>query len=392
MRIGIDIRSLAEGSRTGVEEYLINLLENIFKLDKDNEYILFFNSFKKPDIDFNWAVKYPNVRIKKFRIPNKILNFFIWYFKYPKLDKLIGGVDVFFCPNVSFIAVSKNAKLVLTIHDLSYIRHPQFFSLKRRLWHWVINPRALCRRADKIIAVSDSTARDITTLFGIEPAKITKIYSGIGEKFEMVDRNDFRLIEIKDLYKLPFNFILYFGTIEPRKNIICLIQAFNRLKLLKNPDLDKFKLVLAGQRGWKCREIFRRIKDSPFSEDIILTGFVREEDKPYLYNLAAVLAYPSFFEGFGFPPLEAMASGVPVVTSNNSSLPEVTGNAAIMVDPWKPDETYRALKMLLSDRDLRNKLKELGLKQASNFSWEKTAKETLDIISGLIVPPLKKGE
>lgn len=383
MRIGIDIRCLAEGRRTGVEEYAINLLENLFAIDKKNKYVLFLNSFRRSGINTKNLTKHKNVSIRCFRYPNKLLNLFFWYLDWPKIDKMLGGVDVIFFPNIIFGAWSKNVKAIFTVHDLSFERYPQTFSLKRRLWHVFINPGKLCRKADKIITVSQSSKNDITDFYGVENNKINVISSAVSQKFFVMDRNNPKLIEVKKKYGLPYKFVLYLGTIEPRKNIIAIVRAYNQLCKVKHPELEKYKLVIAGAPGWKKKKIFDEIKNSPYRKDIILAGYICDEDKPALYNLASLFVYPSFFEGFGFPPLEAMNCGVPVIVSNMSSLPEVIGGAGIMVDPDKPDEIFQAMREILLNRELREKLRIKGFEQAKKFTWEKTAWNFLAIIQDL---------
>lgn len=387
MRIGIDVRCLAAGRRTGVEEYTLNFLESLFKADKKNSYVLFFNSWRGMKVDLGWTKKYPNVALEKFRVPNKLLNFSFWYFNWPKIDKMIGGVDLFFMPNIIFGSISKKAKLIVTFHDLSFERYPETFSWKRRLWHAFVNPKKICQRADKIIAVSESTKNDIEALYAIPPEKIKVISSGVTESFRIIGRNDEKLVAVKGKYVLPYKFILYIGTIEPRKNIVGIIRAYGQLRKFaeenNNEELSKYKLVIAGERGWKDSEIFSEIRDANFAEDIKIINFVEDADKPFVYNLASLFVYPSFFEGFGFPPLEAMASGVPVIASNNSSLPEIVGEAGILIDPDKPDEIFRAMSEILMNKNLAEKLRKKGLKQAEKFSWKKSAKEFLKIIEGL---------
>jgi len=387
MKIGIDVRCLAEGRRTGVEEYTLNLLENLLALDKENEYILFFNSFRRSPADFAWIKKYSNVKLKTFRFPNKLLNLFFWYLGWPKIDQLLGGVDVFFAPNINFINLSQRVKFILTIHDLSFERYPETFSWKRRLWHTFINPRKLCQWADKIIAVSDSTREDIAELYKINFQKIAAMHSGVAEKFQVIDRNSEKLLAVKEKYQLPYKFILYLGTVEPRKNIVSLIRAYDHLQkyAYKNniEEIKKYKLAIAGQQGWLTDKIFAEIKKSEFSDKILNIEFVDEADKEYVYNLASLFVYPSFFEGFGFPVLEAMACGVPVIASNNSSLPEIVGKAGILIDPDRPEEIVEAMRQVLTNKDLQTKLRDIGLKQAQKFSWTKTTKEFLKILNSL---------
>jgi glycosyltransferase involved in cell wall biosynthesis len=234
-------------------------------------------------------------------------------------------------------------------------------------------------RADKIIAVSQSTKDDLITLYGIDSKKIKVIYSGVNEQFRQIKKlksTTPQLIRLKKRYNLPAKFILYFGTIEPRKNLIALIKAFELLR--KKYSIG---LVLAGAKGWLYQDIFKAARESKYSRDIIFTGFIEERDKPYLYNLAEVFVYPSFFEGFGFPPLEAMACGVPTIVSVSSSLPEVIGQSALTVNPYHIDEITWAMEAILTNGDLRDWFVQKGLKQAKKFSWQKCAQETLRVLA-----------
>lgn len=384
MKICIDVRCLTEGRRTGVEEYTLNLLSNLFEIDKDNEYVLFLNSWRHSKADFSWIKKYPNVKLKTFSYPNKVLNFLFWYFNWPKIDRMIGGTDVVFMPNIIFGSVGKSAKLIITIHDLSFERYPEHFSFKRKLWHIFINPKKICQKAGKIIAVSHSTKRDLINLYKISADKIAVIPSACSDKFRIISRNDPKLILCKEKYSIPYKSIMYLGTIEPRKNIIGLIKAYEQLQFWaekKNKtEVLKYKLVIAGAKGWLNKKIFDQISSSDFKNKIKLVDFVEDEDKEYVYNLASLFVYPSFFEGFGFPPLEAMKCGLPVIASNNSSLPEIVGKAGILIDPDKPDEIFRAMKEIISNQELKEKLKNLRLDKAKEFNWRKTARKTLEIL------------
>lgn len=385
MRIGIDARCLAEGKRTGVEEYVIGLLGELFRQDTENEYVLFFNvrRYGVPEQVLRWTTEHPNVSVCAFRFPNKLLNLSLWYLGWPKLDRLVGGTDIFFLPNLNFAAVSKRTKLVVTAHDLSFELFPETFSWKRRAWHFLVNFRRLARRADLVIAVSQSTKDDIVAQYGIPEPKVTVVRSGIAERFAPLSRNDPGLLAVKERYHLPYRFILSLGTFEPRKNIIALIRAYEALMDLKHPVLDRYHLVLAGTRGWKCGDIYQAVAESRYRDRIIMTGFVADQDKPALYNLASVFAYPSLYEGFGFPPLEAMACGAPVIVSHASSLPEVIGDAGIMIDPYRPDELLRALEEMLCDQELLQSLRSRGLVRASAFSWQETARQTLEAFRSL---------
>lgn len=383
MKIGIDIRCLSEGRRTGVEEYTINLLDKIFQEDSKNEYVLFLNSWKKSKIDLRWIKKYKNVRVEIFNFPNKVLNLLLWYFGWPKLDKLLGGVDVFFMPNLNFVALSRKSKLLLTIHDLSFEYFPETFSLKRQWWHMFINPKRLIKKADKILAISQSTKEDLINFYKVSPKKIEVVYNGVSEEFNKVDRNNPKLLEVKNRYGLPFNFILFLGTFEPRKNITGIVRAYEFLREEGNKELDRYKLVIAGSDGWKSKDIKKYIQNSKYSKDICLVKYIENDDKVYVYNLASLFVYPSFFEGFGIPPLEAMKCSVPVVASNNSSLIETVGEGGIIVDADRPDEIALAARDFLLDKALSEKFIVRRLKQVQKFSWTKSAKKFLEVIDEL---------
>lgn len=384
MKIGIDIRCLTDGKRTGVEEYTINLLENLFELDKKNQYILFLNSYHESYFDPRIFSQYKNVSVKRFKYPNKILNFCFWYLNWPHVDKMLGGVDIFFMPNINFVALSEKVKLVLTIHDLSYEIFSETFSLKRRAWHSFINPRKLCKRADQIIAVSESSKADIVKYYKIIEKKIERIYNGIADELQQLDRNDPKLMEVKDRYHLPFNFIFYLGTIEPRKNIQAIVRAFDHMRSLGDNNLNKYKLVIAGGKGWKIEDILNSMRRAKFTNDIIFTSCITNEDKAAVYTLASLFVYPSHFEGFGIPVLEAMRCGVPVIASNCSALPEVVDEGGILIDPDKPDELYRAMKAILSDRDFHAELSHRALKQSVRFNWRTSARQTLAIFEKIV--------
>ena len=375
MRIGIDTRSLLEGTRTGVGEYLYNLLKGIARSDQDDDYILFSNAYHQRDLGIQDVLKNGRITLKEYKYPNKLLNLSFQVLKYPKIDKMLGGPDIMILPNITFEALSDNTKMVLVIHDLSFVWDPSFFSRKKRLWHKFVNPKGLIDQADKIIAVSESTKGDLLRLFGAKEEKVSVIYPGIDKSFEPYPDDALELIRVKDKYKLPNKFILYLGTLEPRKNIVGLIQAFEELK--RTTDLP-YQLVIAGGKGWLYEDIFAKQQSSKYRDSIKFVGFIDHEDKVAFYNLADVFCYPSFYEGFGFPPLEAMASGTPVVASSVASLPEILGDDALLVDPYNVSEITLGIKSVLEDRTLADRLKQKGLMRADKFNWEDTVSKTLD--------------
>ena len=382
MKIGIDIRTLMDAQYSGVSEYTYNLVKNLLEEDTStgsahaNEYSLFYNSFR--NVDERIPKFEGNYKIVKTKYPNKIFNFLLQtIFKYPKLDKLL-GVNVFIAPNIGFYTLSKKCKKILTIHDLSFLRYPEFFSWKRRLWHRVVNVKKQIKQFDKIVAVSENTKNDLIELCGVSKEKVEVIHSGISENYKLQIAND-ELEKIKNKYNLSDNFILYLGTVEPRKNIRSIIQAYNLLRVTCSMLRD-YKLVIAGGRGWKSKNIHKEWKKSKYKNDIIFAGYIDDKDKPALYNLATIFVYPSFYEGFGFPPLESLACGTPVVTSFASSLPEILGGTGIMIDPYNINGLAKAMEELLLNKELRSDLREKGLEQVKKFNWKNTAKQYLDLI------------
>ncbi len=372
MKIGFDIRAIAQGKHSGVQEYTLRILNELLK-SKNDEFLLFYNAFLKTFVPKN-ILENSNTVLRDFNVPNKILDTFL-FFGYPKLDKLIGEADVFFSSHFLATPVSKKCRKITTFHDLSFLHYPEFFSLRKKYWHFIQRPKKQAKESDRIIAISESTKKDLVNFYKVPESKIKVIYSGVSQSMTLLEKNDKKLKSVKEKYSLFDEFILYLGTIEPRKNIVGIIKAFEGIR-----EKKRIKLVLAGALGWLYEDILKEIKSSKFAEDIIFLGFVDDKDKVGLYNLASVFVYPSFFEGFGFPPLEAMACGTPVVTSNCSSLPEVVGDAALMVDPYKPSEIADAIWILLEDDKLRNLYKEKGILRAKKFSWERTGKKTLDLI------------
>jgi len=367
-----------EKEYSGVSEYTLNLVRAILEEDRENEYKLFYNSGR--DISGRMPeFKYEKVEVVSAHYPNKIFNYLMQKtLRQPKVDQLL-GVDIFWLPNLNFISLSSQAKKILTIHDLSFLRCPNFFSLQRNLWHYIINIKKLIRESDKIIAVSENTKNDIIELAGVSGSKVEVIYSGIGEEFRVIDKNDWFLKEIKKKYNLADKFILFLGTQEPRKNIIGLIKAFNEFRENWAGGKERIELAIAGGRGWKERGTRHEREKSKYKEDIKFLGYIPRQDKAYLYNLASVFVYPSFYGGCGFPPLEAMACGLPVVTSFSSSLPEAVGEASLLIDPYKTGEIAQAIRRILSDEFLKNDLIERGREKVYEFSWQKAAEKYLDI-------------
>lgn len=377
MKIGIDIRTLMDTYYSGVSEYTLNLLEATFKIDRNDEYRLFYNSGRDVS-DRIPKFNYDNVEVVSTRYPNKIFNNIMQkILHWPKIDQML-GVDLFFMPNIGFISLSPQSKKIITIHDLSYLRYPEFFSLKRRLWHILINVKKLLNKFDFIVAVSENTKRDIVELCQIPAEKVSVIYSGISEEYRLIEKGDFQFPKVEKKYHLPEKFILCLSTLEPRKNVCTIIKAFDQC-MSESPGMKDYSLVIAGARGWKRGEIFKTWSESPSKSRIKFIGYVDQSDKVYLYNLACLFVCPSFYEGFGFPPLEAMACGRPVVTGYGASLPEAVGQAALMVNPYKTNEIAQAMTLILNNNLLSDNLIKNGLTAVKKFTWDKTAHSYLQL-------------
>lgn len=373
MRIGIDIRTLMDKRYSGVSNYTLALVKELLEQDKNNSYKLFYNSWQ--DVSARMPVfNSANAEVVFTQYPNKIFNYALQKTgRWPKIDRLL-DVDLFFMPHINFIALSKQCRKIITIHDLSFLRYGEFFSKRKNIWHKIINVKKLLADFDTIIAVSENTKRDLMELLNVPEAKIKVIYSGMNSE----TGTDVNAVNKK--YNLPEKFFLYLGNIEPRKNINAIIQAFD-VFIDKYPELNDYQLVLAGEDGWKNKNIFSSISSAKHQDKIILLGYIDEVDKNALYKRAAIFIYPSFYEGFGFPILEAMAVGTPVITSPNSSLPEVAKNAAIFVNPFNINELVNAIHAIVVSNNIKQKLAEESLLIKNMFSWQKAGEKYLQIFS-----------
>ena len=320
-----------------------------------------------------------NITIPSFFNHSWGLYIFWKYFKHPFIESAIGDVDIIHA--LSWLTPStKKAKKVVTIHDLTCLTHPEchptwrVVSYKRLIKHSVEN-------SDAILAVSESTKRDIVRYYGVDPDKITVTYNGINHQiFNRIDRIE-DLEKAKRKYGITKQYVYYLGTIEPRKNVEFLIDAF----LEANQKLgDKLQLVLSGKIGWKVEGLLQKIQAYSRTNKIIYTGYLSIQDTVALYNTAEVFVYPSLYEGFGLPIAEAMACGCPVITTDISSLPEVAGDAGILVDPYDRNGLAEAITLVVKDREMRKTMQKKSICQARRFTWENTAKVTRNVYKKLV--------
>jgi glycosyltransferase involved in cell wall biosynthesis len=271
---------------------------------------------------------------------------------------------------------------VLTAHDMAIYRHPEWFPGRQALSVRLIVPRSM-RRADAVIAVSRHTAADVGELFGVPVERLHVVPEGVGPQYRPLPREE--LAAVGRRYDLPERFVLFVSTIEPRKNLETLLDAWSRLR-------ERPPLVVAGGWGWRYEEVQRRLDQAP--DGVRLLGPVRPAELPALYNLATCLAHPAWYEGFGLTPLEAMACGTPVVASTASSLPEVVGDAGLLVPPDDPEGWRDALERLLDDAALRARLRDQGLRRAAEFTWQKAAAATWEVLDKVLehsLPPVGEG-
>lgn len=382
MRIGIDLRACQGSVSGGVPIYTENLVKHLLRIDHENHYVLFLNSFRSLPWDSTletWGG--PNVEIRRFNFPNRFLNTSLFLWRYPYLDRLIGGVDLFVAPNLNFFSFSPRCRTILTVHDLSFVFYPSFYSFKGRWWHRFLRPRFLFRSFDHLIAVSEHTRRDLIRFFEVSKDKVTVISPGVDlESFSETSVGIER--RILEKYRLPEVFFLTLSASDPRKNLLGTLRAF---EAWKEKSANNIHLVIAGSPGSQKKELLKRWKKSSWRDMIHPIGMILPEEKPSLLRLARLFIYPSFYEGFGFPPLEAMAAGVPVIVSHASSLPEILGDAALLTNPYHIEEIAAAFDAVHSDEALRNTLIERGKKRIEHFSWEKTAKETLELFKHLTI-------
>lgn len=372
MRIGIDARSVLK-QRTGVGNYTFNLIQHLSRLDQENQYVLFYSHH----LDVRSAIprfENPNFQSKFFRFPNKLLNLLWGTLKLPKIDWLVGRVDLYHSPNYN-LNILGHGRSLMTIHDLNFLAYREF-TLASGRWHYAFKIKSYAEKVDAIIADSESTKNEIIKYLKIPDEKIHVIHLACSEKFRPLPKGETETVREK--YKIREDFILNVGTLEPRKNLGRLIEAYDRSRAKKD-----FLLVLAGGKGWKYKHIFRLVKQLKLEDRVVFCGYVPDSDLPELYNSASLFVYPSIYEGFGLPPLEAMACGIPVIVSHTTSLPEVVGDAGVYVNPFDIEQISFSIDGVLSDGKLLQTLRKQGLKRARLFSWEKTARETLRLYQQL---------
>jgi len=360
--------SAAAHERAGLGRYAANLPQSMLKLEPGLN--AFINDFRESRL----GLPLNALPTHTAGLPRKLwrLRAAASYFGGPSLDRAFAGVTLFHATEHLLPKLTR-ARSVFTLHDTAYLVFPHYHLLQNRLYLTWMMPRFLAR-ADAVIAVSENTRRDALRFYRLDPSKVHVIPEGVEPRFQP-ENDPQQLAEIKKRYRLPDRFILCVSTIEPRKNLLLLLEAYAALR----PQHPQVGLVIAGGKGWLYESFFERLRSLGLETQVTLTGYVPEADLPTLINSAEVFAYPSLFEGFGLPPLEAMACGVPVVCSNASSLPEVVGDAGLLLPPDDGRGWVEALSRLLTDTVLHADLRARGLARAGHFTWETAARQTFEV-------------
>lgn len=372
-RIGINAHLLAQGQSyrsAGVSRYIYNLLVHLYREDPEGDYTVFLNSRCALSLSYrqkrsSLPTYRPWVRIlwEQFLLPREVSKESIALLHSPV------NVQPFLLP----------CKGVVTVTDLSFMVFPESFRPSQRLYQRFFT-RMSVQRASHLIAISSSTARDLSKFFAVPATKISVIFPGVDIAYHPI-RDASALSDFRRRRNLPEKLILFVGTLEPRKNLLTLLKAYAKFK---HQTKAEHKLVLAGSPGWLYQPIFAVVEELGLRDDVLFPGFIPEDELPLWYNVADVFVYPSLYEGFGLPPLEAMACGTPVIVSNTSSLPEVVGDAALLVDPYSPDAWAAALSKVCDNGHLRDDLATRGPERARTFSWARMARETVQVYQAVL--------
>ena len=367
-RVGINAHLLGEQPsyrRAGVSRYIEQLLTHVLQEDPAGDYTAF--------VSRGGALPLPcRQRLSRFSTRSPWLRI-LWEQAWLPWEVRTERIELLHSP-VNVQPLFLPCRGVVTVTDLSFVLFPHSFGLGQRYYQrWFT--RWSARRADGLIAISASTARDLERFFGVAAERIAVTYPGVDPTYRPID-DEALLASFRQRKQLPDKFILFVGTLEPRKNLPILVQAFAQFK---RQQKTAHKLVLAGGKGWLYQPIFAAVEELGLRADVIFPGFVPEDELRLWYNLADAFAYPSLYEGFGLPPLEAMACGTPVIVSNASSLPEVVGDAALQVAPEDAPAWADALARVCGDAHLRASLSERGLRRAREFSWARMARQTVQV-------------
>ncbi len=373
MKICIDIQSAA-AQRAGVGRYTKVLVENLIRNGHSDQLKLFYFNFKKTDSPFDNTDKADLKTITY--IPGRFVQKAWKTINFPPFDFFAGKADVYHFPNFIIPPMAdKKCKKIVSIHDTSFIRFPEFTE-EKNLKYITKRIRETVAKADKIITISHFSAEEIKTLLNVPEHKIAVTHLGISESFKPEDKQE-AFLKVKEKTEISEPYILTLGTVEPRKNLLLAIEMFERMKHFEG------NLVIAGMLGWKYETIMERIKESSKSNKIIYLNYVPDGLLSSLYSAASLYIIPSHYEGFGFPPVEAMACGTPVLSSKGGSLPEILGNAAEYAEFNAPDQWAEKADQIIGNSSLQKEMIDKGIEQAGKYRWKKTAEKTWNIYQKL---------
>lgn len=364
MHIGVEV-SILRGERRGVGNYLLNLLQKLSTISFNETFYLYSPKLirYKLFMNKNWH----------WRTGNLSMPGSLWLQTQCRTFVKKDRIDVFFAPsNILPLKLPTRIKKVLAVHDLVSMLHPETMASYNHFIHDLFFKQSV-KSADHIITMSEYTKQSIIDYFHICADKITVIYEGVDEKFRPYSKNEVQ--EVLNRYGLKRPHILSVGTLEPRKNYPILLKAF------KNLNID-YDLVIVGKEGWKAKSIFETIRRLKLEERVKILGYLDLNDLPYIYNGAELFVFPSIYEGFGLPLVEAMACGIPVVCSNASCLPEIGGDAVCYFNPQSVDELILKIREVLDSPQLQQSLRQKGINQAVKFNWDNTAGQTLAVLKG----------
>ncbi|MCL4458725.1 MAG: glycosyltransferase family 4 protein [Chloroflexi bacterium] len=365
MHIGIDASRARRRQRTGTETYSLRLIQELLRLGR-HRYTLYFD---RPPASGLFPPR-QNLQIRVIPFPR------LWTHLRLSWEMIAHSPDLLFVP-AHVIPLYHPKRTVVTLHDLGYLYYREAHPFLN--WCYLhLSTYYSARVATSVIVDSEVTKEDLIKWYRIEPQKISVVYLAPAEAFRPV--TDVTLLEnIKSRYGIRGDYLLYVGTLQPRKNVAGLLEAF---AILKREMRLEHTLVIAGKPGWSAETVWQKVKDLDLEARVCFTGYVADDDLPSLFSAATLFVLPSLYEGFGLPAVEAMACGTPVVASNASSLPEVIGEAGILIDPHDPLALAEAMARVVNDAALRAELKQHGLERAKFFSWQRCAEETLQVLEG----------
>jgi glycosyltransferase involved in cell wall biosynthesis len=367
MRIAFDATSIPP-QMAGAGVYTDNLIRALARVDDENEYVV----FSRTDAFDGLERARPPFRVVHVGATSRATRLLWEQLVLPAQLRSL-GVDVLHSPHHTTPLLVAGCRRVVTFHDVTFFILPDRYPRRRRIYFQRVS-WASAKVADKLVCPSRAVQDDICRILHTCPEKVRAIAEAAAPAYRQLD-DPARLEAVRGRYSLPERFVLSVGSLEPGKNRMTLLKAFAELRRRGVVQ----KLVVAGQRAWRFDADLGLAEELGLKDQVIFTGYVAAEDMPALYNAADLFVFPSLYEGFGLPVVEAMACGVPVVASNVSSIPEVAGDAALLVDPRDNSALCDAMERALKDGELRSSLRQRGLEQAATFSWEKAARETLEV-------------